>query len=958
MLLDKSLPSLPPNADRRALSLDEESPPSEVYTDTPTEVPTSQRTRPSGSRSRSENVPAPSNDIPRAAQKRPPHPRSQSSKSEKREASPPPEEDRKENLVIPNNTNRHSAYSQNSDNSGPGNEFIPMVLDSNPAPGPSPLVRRDNFQREAISPPQSEHKMTSRDYFNAKNNIQRKPTREQEDSPQVHHFQDSPNTSRHSSQPNSPHIAYQERGRQLSSEMSEAGRRKKEHQGSNSINAIANESHRELINDLRSKRNGDSQQNGKFMLQEVPKNKKAERKVSKDDAQAPSLDTNFSASASKSAPNSAGAQVREQQVAMPLHGSPASSSSRSDATLSGSPQDMPGVRKTSTESPPVHSSPLATQLTTLPERGDSLAKGMPGKMTVTMPLPRREVETAAVSKFPGPIVPESTFEKPASAPPTTTTQPPPPPPPPPTASGAIPAFGRGPSRPQESPASTNFNDVPPPPMRAKERLALQTATAGDTFQTPRAPPQPPAPVHQARNGSVSAVRPEALRNGDQPSTPKTLRNVEKSESSAADEEAIRALGQDPLAEGSGFLRRVSNSVRHARSYSDRGTRISREQKWPKSPMLGSQSPSVGHDVGSPLSSSPETREEILWFKNELRRERQKGMEKDQRLTELEAALEGKSSIKQMNSELREKRSTMVVLDTQKEIVIRELEVLTEHIASATKNSEPLDIGKLSNTVLREFAESLQKLKESFAPQIEDLTQQRNDLLDEVSNLTQLKDKSFQEFERLSEKNAQLADLNNQLVHQIQELYKANAGPGLDAARPPPNGLGIYTQKDRPGPLSMESRNERPSLTESNLTGSTAVPDQEVDGGAYLASPQVVNIRKAQPKKFNWKKQGHNVAKGVKGLKGAFSSDPNRGQREGQLTEGTPYGAMSQQEYPSTLHARAPGLDRREGFGAFFGDRKQRPQQWKNSPNGSSPAVHADNGPRKLLCTSHSLVSIC
>jgi hypothetical protein len=38
----------------------------------------------------------------------------------------------------------------------------------------------------------------------------------------------------------------------------------------------------------------------------------------------------------------------------------------------------------------------------------------------------------------------------------------------------------------------------------------------------------------------------------------------------------------------------------------------------------------------------------------------------------------------MNSELREKRSTMVVLDTQKEIVVRELEVLTEHIAAAKR----------------------------------------------------------------------------------------------------------------------------------------------------------------------------------------------------------------------------------------------------------------------------------
>ena len=812
-----------------------------------------------------------------------------------------------------------------------------MVLDSNPAPGPSPLARRDNLQREATSPPQPEYKPTSRDYFNQKNSIPRKPIRDQEDSPHVHQFQDSANNSRHSSQPNSPHIAYQERGRQFSSEFSENGRRKREHHANNSINAIASDAHREFSGgEARPKRNGETQQNGKFTLQEVPKNKKAERKVSKDDTRSTALDTQVPFAKPKSTPNSANAQVTEQEVMMPAHESPASS--RSDATLSGSPQDLPGVRKFSTDSPGSHSSPLATQLTTLPERGDSLARVLPNKL----PVSRREADTTAISgKFaaPPPVTAENGYDKPSSAPPTTTLQSPPPLPPNAAGSRTLP-------RNQDSPATNNFNDAPPPPLRAKERLALQTAASNDSFQTPRAPPNPPILPHRPRTDSVPITRPEIARNGEQPSTPNFLRNPERSEP-IMDEETARALLQDGSSDTSRFLRRVSNSVRHARSYSDRGIRQSREQKWPKSPMLGSQSPSMGQDYSSPISSSPETREEILWFKNELRRERQKTTEKEQRLVELEAALEAKSSIKQMNTELREKRSTMVVLDAQKEIVVRELEVLTEHIATAKKGSEPLDIGKLSNAVLREFAESLQELKDSFSPQIEDLTQQKNDLMDEVNNLTQLKDKSFQEFEQLSLKNAQLADLNNQLVHQIQELYKANAGPALESMRPPPNGLGIYTNKERPpNAVLLDQRDQRPSMTDSSLTGTTAVPDPEVEPSTYVSSPQVVKINKAQPKKFNWKKGGHNVAKGVKGLKGAFSSDPARGQREGSYTEGIPYGAMSQQDYPTTTHpSRNQGPERREGFGAFFADRKQRPQQWKNSPNGSSPAVHTDSGPR-------------
>lgn len=884
-------------------------------------------------------------EIPRTSNKRPPFPRSQSS-NEKRDVSPQAvEEDRKgkgphfgsyglstltgaENLAPPNSQkDRNSTYSQASDVSGTGKEFIPMVLDSNPAPGPSPMVRREPAPREPASPPQPEHKPNARDYFNGKNNVTRKPAREHEDSPQMPQYHDSPNISRHSSQPNSPHIAYQERGRQLSNEYADGARRKKDHHGNNSINAIANEGLRDFSGEQRQRRNGENQNNTRFMLQEVPKNKKVERRPTNDEAPSPAVDTKMPLSNSKSAPSPASTQVCEQQVVLPAHVSPASS--RSDATLSGSSQDLMAVRSYGSTDSPSQSSPLATQLKNLPERGDSLAKGMPGRVQPA----RRETEASKLSNAIASS--ESDKDKPASAPPTTTTQP----------SLPFSATVNGKhalSRPPENAEDIVSEEAPTPPMRAKERLAFQNAIAGDSFQSPRAPPQPPSTGQRSRNDNG---RSETLLDGEQPplSAP---RPVEEG-AAVAGEEVSRVMGTDGIMDGPGFLRRVSSSVKHARSYSDRGgVLLSKEEKWPKSPMVGSQSPH-GPDIGSPTSSSTETREEIVWYKNELRRERQRHAEKDQRLAELESALEAKNSINQMNTELKEKRSTMVILDTQKEIVIRELDVLTEHIAAAKKSNEPLDMGKLSSTVLVEFAESLQKLKDTFAPQIEDLTQRRNDLLEEITTLEQEKDKSFQELDQLSAKNMQLSELNDTLAFQIQELYKKNAGPSQDAGRPPLNALGIYTNRDRAAAVAMEQRDNRPSITESNLTGSTAVPDTEAEPAAYLNAPQVVNIRKAQPRKFNWKKGGHNVAKGVKGLKGAFSSEA-RAQREGStFTEGIPYGSMSQQEYPSTQPPRALPTERKEGFGAFFSDRKQRPQQqWKNSPNGSSPAVHTESGIRK------------
>ncbi|KAG8526486.1 uncharacterized protein KY384_008686 [Bacidia gigantensis] len=841
MLLDKSLPSLPPSAvDRSAVAAfptENNSPISEAYSEVPTETTASHGQRPSYSRTRSDMG---SPELSRTNQKRPPYGRSASSTSEKRNRSNSQEEEQKESLAPPHpsHTDRHSTH---SDGSALGEDFfIPMKLDPNLAPGPSPIARREN--NEARSPPQAENKPNSKDYFNARY----PPTRSRttEEPLQKLSSAESGHGSRNSSQPSSPHIAhqYQDRGRQLSSDFtSDLGRKKIHHANNNSINAVAREAVQETAgNEARPRRNGENH-NGRFMLQEVPKSKKTEKRNSKE-RQHPLANSSGSLSKRRVDSVTANNQVKEQQVTLSPNDS--SDSSRSDATLSGSPNESQPNRNHVPTEP--RTSPLSTQLKNVPERGDSLNK------SGQQPPPRRTVESSAPSKLSNSVAAsDNQLDLPASAPPSTTIP-----------SGAITA-NRSLPRSLDSPASSNFADTPPhPPLRAKERLAqLEDDSSSDSFVTPRAPPHPPSNRPKAE--------PSSLRNGDYATSPRLPRYNDKDDFSWEDETS-RTPGTDNQQEQGGFLRRVSHSLEAEK----------------------------------------------------------------QRVQELEIALDAKSSIKQMNSELKEKRSTMVVLDTQKQIVVRELEALTEHIAAAKRSEEPFDISKMTNSVLRDFAQSLQGLKESFQPQIEELIQRRNEVADE-----------------LTAKNSQLADLNNQLVHQIQELYKANAGPAIDV-RPTPNGLGIYNaqiQKEKGG--SIEIREHRPSYAESNLTGSTAVPEHETEP-AYLAAPQVVNIRKAQPKKFNWKRGGQNVAKGVtKGLKGAFSSEEKRGhgQKEGQYaTEGMPYGAMSQQEYPRTdTYPKGSNQNRGPGFGGFFGNPKERPQQWKNSPNNSFPAVNnSDGAPRK------------
>lgn len=463
-------------------------------------------------------------------------------------------------------------------------------------------------------------------------------------------------------------------------------------------------------------------------------------------------------------------------------------------------------------------------------------------------------------------------------------------------------------------------------------------TSQQQFTAPRAAPSaPPEPIRN-RNESVSTMQSETrtIEKKTSPALPRYSHGGEFT----MEEDMARIWGGEEAPGQESFLRRVSNSVRHGRSFSDKGGRLSKEPKWPKSPTSGT---TLGHEISSPNTTSPEHRDELAWYKNELLKERQKASERQQKISELEAALDSTMSIKQVNSELREKRSTMVVLDTQKEIVVRELEVLTDGIAKSKKSGEQIDLTKMSTGILRDFAESLQKLKDSFSPEIEDSIQRRNDLREEIANLTQMKDKSLQEFEQLAMKGAQLTEFNNQLVHQIQNVYKANstpsATPNADTGKAPPNGLGIYGHHKDKSQISIDTREVRPNMNEMSLPSSqTTIQQEEAEPITVLQGPQMVSIRKGQPKKFNWKKGGQNITKGVtKGLKGAFTSTQQSYNREMQFSE---TGSYSSTPMSSETPSRQTTQDSRQGFG-FFGGQKVATKPMKDfrqQLNGSSTAL--------------------
>jgi hypothetical protein len=160
------------------------------------------------------------------------------------------------------------------------------------------------------------------------------------------------------------------------------------------------------------------------------------------------------------------------------------------------------------------------------------------------------------------------------------------------------------------------------------------------------------------------------------------------------------------------------------------------------------------------------------------------------------------------------------------------------------------------------------------------------LTEEISNLIQMKDKGFQEYESLTAANARLNAMNRELVDNIQSTLKSNkkSGQNLDVST---NGLGIYNAQQKGGKseISVDTQTMAHEHSFHNL--------HEADSEATLAQPQVVNIRKTgKPTKFStWKKGGQAITKNVtKGFKGAFGSEAKQEDYNVKVI-GTPYGSV-------------------------------------------------------------------
>ncbi|KAH9887750.1 hypothetical protein F4778DRAFT_773640 [Xylariomycetidae sp. FL2044] len=824
MVVEKSLPALPPNAiPPNAFSNERVEPES----DTPTEL--SPRPRPA----------YPRNDSSSRSSSRP-------ARSPERPSEHHHHSGRDGSLSLPSHSyrnNRNSAIFTGSDvasNNTADDQsfFIPVALDPSPLPSATPRSTSETMLDSA-------KKSKERDYFSLSK-------------------QSSGSERKVDSQSSTPHIAFQEKPRQPSSDYDTPPPRDLVRKPSKSsrVDKSSSMNASPAPENERSQKSANSKpyHTDDFKLQEAPKSKKLN-------------------SRNNSQPNS---QPNPPQDSVGSRGSSTSGRRDKDGLSSAPTSDSPSILH--------HSEKMGTPRSSQDSRAvkdedevrshDSLGASSGGH---AKPIARKELPVAASRT--GQYL-RKTY-------------------------------------PSEPILLTSSQGTGPSP-----RPSVSEQKSGDHYMSPRAPPAPPG--HSQGQEPVASM-------GEPKVSPKLPRWSAGGEFSM-DEDMARILGTDEPS--SSLLRRVSNAVRHGRTNSTesssnppRGgharsvsetTHTTTSPRWPKSPLNDAPN---GHDIINQMALT--SHDDAALLKRRLRNS-------EQRVAELEQQFTNEKDLKNLTRKLEEKRKTVSVLDTQTEIMIRQLEVLAGYVERAKETQRPVDPRDLEESAIKDFVQKLEKLKQSMSASLEQLHTERDQLVEEKNKAVADRDRARAEFEQLVSKNAQLADLNNDLTHQIQERFKNHSD-----TRPSANGLGIYNQHRG---LSSNSV----SLDSASVQTGTTIIAAEQEEPILEAGPTVVKIGKGQVKKFNWKKgskaMAQNIAKGVNRTVVAFQQPDRERPHPGMAGEsiGLPYN-MTVAPVESPVAHGPNGQNRqlpdssRQGF---FGFKKQPANLPKNmgSMNASTPTI--------------------
>jgi hypothetical protein len=192
---------------------------------------------------------------------------------------------------------------------------------------------------------------------------------------------------------------------------------------------------------------------------------------------------------------------------------------------------------------------------------------------------------------------------------------------------------------------------------------------------------------------------------------------------------------------------------------------------------------------------------------------------------------------------------------------------------------------LKSDLIRGLTRELESLKETLRSDIQALVAQRDQLLEDVESFGRLREQAIQETEQLNMKNAQLADLNNELTRRIQGQFQAN--------KHQVPGLGIY-DGSHSDLLNIKDLTHRPTGALASLPLATiGVPYSETSEGTEVFVAQKVAPFKhgAQQKKFFWKKPGATIMKGANKINRVFAPEAQEGANgvDGTKSQGGPGG---------------------------------------------------------------------
>lgn len=336
------------------------------------------------------------------------------------------------------------------------------------------------------------------------------------------------------------------------------------------------------------------------------------------------------------------------------------------------------------------------------------------------------------------------------------------------------------------------------------------------------------------------------------------------------------------------------------------------------------------DISSPLIN--DQREDVSSLRSRLKNY-------EARIAELEAAnhaLEEKASgteeIRHVTTEIREKRSTVEFLESQREITFKELDTFMENV-SRQKEKPNFDYAEFKENVVQDLREALDRLKSQFESKIRDLVHQKNELTSEITNLIQMKDKGFAEYETLNNRIRENQEIYSRLVESSRDLMEAGKVPTNGS-----NGLGIQISHNR------DARSDglvdlRTNFKGSDISsGTTLGLEPELETPTVEGVPQLVNLRKGQPKKFNWGRGREKVTKNItKGFRGAFGGSQGPVGDRDVLLETAPYSSIQAGSGPTI------------GDGPI-GQSNSKNAQWMQGGSSkiSAPLAPQNSGPQGAL----------